>query len=160
MSPKIGMKLDARPYAATSLRPLDRVRMAINVVESQGMRVTLDDDHGVGRHKITGGWIADGPYRPRRVSLLGAICLALQPMSGDTVEGGAACALEVSADWLWGLWDGFQNGVQVSILQGPAGELYLDALRGGHMVFAEVTTECPECGERRHRREHECHACR
>lgn len=160
MSPKIGMALDARPYVARSLRPIDQVRMVANVVESQGMRVALDGEHGVGRHRITGGWIADGPYRPRRVSLLGAVCLVMQPPMSLTVEDGALEALDVSEGWLTGLWHGFHNEADVLLLGGPCRALYLDGVRAGHLLFAEMTIECEACGERRHRSDVVCRGCR
>ena len=159
MSPKIGMRFKVGGYATVTRRPLDRARVAVNVVEAQGMRVVLDGEHGVGQHAITRGWVAEGPHHPRRVSILGAVCLAWQPQEGPTVEAGALEALDVSPDWLRGLWDGFHAGADVEQLTGPSRELYLDGLRAGHLLFAELTTECRECGKRRHKNAPICRGC-
>jgi hypothetical protein len=158
LSPKIGLVIDARPYAAASLRPIDKARMAVNVVESQGMRIALDGEHGVGRNGMTGGWVADGRQRPRRVSLLGAICVVMQPMMALACEEGAAEALEVSEDWVAGLADGFLGEINSDQLRRPSRELYLVGVRAGHLLFAEVTVECAECGMRRYRRDERCGA--
>lgn len=159
MSPKIGLLLDVRSSAALGLRPIDRVRMAIAVCEAGGMKVALDGSHGVVRHRITGNWIARGPWIPPRVGPLGAVCVVDQPMAGDDVEAGAAEALEVSGDWLRGLRDGFEGEACVDLITGPSRELYLDGVRSGHIIFAEVTVECRECGTRRHRRDERCSDC-
>ena len=156
MSPKIGIVVDVRPYAAASGRPIDRARVAVNVVESQGMRIALEGDHGVSRG-FTGGWSADGRQHPRRLSLLGAICFVFQPLGGgDVVEDGAVEALETSRDWVIGLADGFRGDISVPQLAFPSRRLYEVGLRAGHLIFAEVTVECAECGERRYRRDEHC----
>lgn len=160
MSPKIGIAFDARPYAAHSLRPLDRARMAVNVVESQGMRIALDGEHGVGRHGLTGGWVADGRQHPRRVSLLGAICIVCQPPMSLAVEEGVAEALETSEDWVAGLAHGFLGEVDNEQLRRPSRELYLVGVRAGHLLFAETTVECTACGTRRYRQDGPCRICR
>lgn len=160
MSPKIGIKVDISPYAAASMRPIDRVRMAVNVVESDGKRIALDGTHGVGRGSITGNWVADGLQRPRRVSLLGAICLVMQPPIATVVEDGVVEALEMPADWVAGLADGFVGEINVALLGRVTRDRYEVGLRAGHLLFAEVTVECAECGERRYRRDERCPACR
>jgi hypothetical protein len=160
LSPKIGLSVDLRPYAAASMRPLDRVRMAVNVVESDGKRIALDGTHGVGRHGMTGGWIADGLQRPRRVSLLGAICLVFQPPEATVVEAGVAEALEMPEDWVAGLADGFVGEINVAHLVHKSRARYEVGLRAGHLLFGEVTIECAECGTRRYRRDDRCSACR
>jgi hypothetical protein len=160
LSPKIGIVVDARPYLPASMRSIDRVRMAVNVVESQGKAIALDGEHGVDRHGMTGGWVANGRQHPRRVSLLGAICIVFQPPQALAVEEGAAEALEVSAAWVAGLADGFVGEVTVPHLTKLNRELYKVGLRAGHLLFAEVTVECPECGARRYRRDERCSVCR
>jgi hypothetical protein len=154
------MSINVRDYAATSLRPIDRVRMAVNVVTSQGMRIAIDGVHGVGRHGMTGGWIADGRQHPRRVSLLGAVCLVCQPIEALVVEEGVAEALDVHEIWVQGVADGFLGEVNDRALRLPTRELYLVGLRAGHLLFAEVTVECAECGTRRALGDGECALCR
>lgn len=161
VSPRISTRLNAGVFLVPSRRPLDRVRVAVNVVESQGMRVDLGGEHGVGQHSVTRAWIADSAYRPRRLSILGALCYVNQPQAGPDLEHGACEVLEdASPDWVRGLWDGFHGGADLALLAGPSRELYLDGLRAGHLVFAEITVECPECGERRHRRDEICRGCK
>jgi hypothetical protein len=159
LSPKIGIRVDVGAYVAASMRPVDRVRMAVNVVESQGKYIALDGEHGVDRHGMTGGWVANGRQHPRRVSLLGAICLVFQPPQALAVEEGAAEALEVSETWVAGLADGFLGEISVAHLARPSRELYKVGLRAGHLLFAEVTSECAECGARRYRRDDRCAVC-
>jgi hypothetical protein len=167
VSPKIGILIDTRKYAAASLRPLDRARMAVNVVESQGMRVALDlDDHGV-RSVIGGGWVAASRYSPRRVSVLGAICIVFQPSLrtplttiASDLEPAAATALDVAPVWLAGMRDGLDGQADAGPLGDLRRALYLDGLRAGHLLFAELTVECSECGGRRYHREQRCSACR
>lgn len=160
MSPRIGMGLGLWPFAeaASAMRPLDRARAAVLVVEAQGIRVAVGEEHNVGKHEVTHGWVIDRPQL-RTVSLVGAICLALQPVDGDEVEDGAAAALECSVDWLAGLRDGWESDAQTTLLTGASRELYLDGVRAGHLLFGEMTVECRECGERRYVRVESCLAC-
>lgn len=152
MSPRIGTTLVLGPHAqlAAARRPIDRVRAAVAVVEGQGIHVRAGAEHNVGKHEVTHGWVIDRPRR-RSVSIVGAICLAMQPVDGDEVEDAAASALECSADWLSGLRDGWEGDAQTTLLDGASRSLYLDGVRAGHLLFGEVTIECEACGARRYR---------
>jgi hypothetical protein len=161
MSPKIGIVIDTRGYIMpSSLRPLDRLRAACNVAETEGKRIRFDGAHGVARHSVTGGWFALNTLDPRRVSPLGAALLVAQPnRKDDDIIAATAEALNASVDWVWGMWDGFENVVQTGRLQGPSKDVYQYGLRAGHLLFGELTVECIECGERRYRRDLTCHTC-
>lgn len=147
MSPKIGVGLDIAGVAPRSDRPADKIRAALQLVRAQGFRLALGED-GVGRDVRTGGWVADSPYRPRRVGLAGAICLALQPLEGRQADEGAAAALDVSWDWLLGVLDGWDGEAQTTLLEAASRALYLDGIRTGHVLFAECSRECDRCGAR------------
>lgn len=158
LSPKIGMGVNVSGWAPRTARAIDRLRATVATIEGQGMKLSVQREHGVGRHAATGGWVADGPYRPRRVSLAGAVCLALQPPQGLGPEDGAASALDVAPEWMLGVLDGWDGEAQVEPLQGAAREHYLDGLRAGHLIFAELTAECQGCGTRLYRQD-SCRAC-
>jgi hypothetical protein len=155
------MGLDVGAWTPRSQRPIDKLRAAVRAVEDQGLRICLDCDHGVGRHAVTGGWVADTPYRPRRVSLAGAVCLVLQPAQGLVVEEAAAAALDVAWEWFLGALDGWQADPygQASALVGASREHYRDGLRAGGVLFAELTIECSACGARRYHQDPKCGAC-
>jgi hypothetical protein len=155
LSPKIGTSVGVRAYLSPSLRPLDLVRMAANVVEAQGLHVAIDGEHGVQRDAA--GWAAE--RRRKQVSLFGAICLVLQPTGSSEVEAGAAEALNTSPTWVTGLAHGFAGEVDGSWLERFDRGLYLEGLRAGHLIFGEITRECPSCGGRRGRADEECAAC-
>lgn len=157
VSPRISAGIDITGWVPRSLRPLDRVRAAVAIVEAQGLKLSLQREHGVGRHQVTGSWVAEGPYRPRRVSLAAAVCLVLQP-EGLEPEDGAAAALDVAAEWVSGMLDGWDGDAHVEPLQGAAREHYLDGLRAGHVLFAELTSECGGCGGRSYGKD-SCRAC-
>lgn len=156
MSPKIGTSIGVMHYLPASLRPIDLVRMAVNVVESQGLHVALTGDHGV-RRIVSGGWTAEG--RRAQVSLFGALCLVLQPPRSSEVDAGAVEALRSSPTWATGLAHGFAGEVEGSWLERFDRRLYLEGLRAGHLIFGEVTKECAACGVRRGRADGECQAC-
>jgi hypothetical protein len=161
VSPKIGMGIDITSWRPRSRRPLDKLRAAARQIEAQGLVICLDCDHGVGRHEHTGNWLADGRHVPRRVSIAGAVCLALQPVHGLHVEEAAAAALEVSWDWFLGVLDGWGNDPQTVLLEGASQALYRDGVRCGHLLFAELTVECPDCGVRIYHQDGErCRDCR
>jgi hypothetical protein len=159
MSPKISMTVNVGEWTPRSRRPIDKIRAAVKAVESQGIRICLDCDDGVSRHLTTGGWVADSRYRPKRVSIAGAVCLVLQPAQGLTIEEGAAAALDVSWDWWVGVLDGWQADAQSVLLCGASRDHYRDGMRVGSLLYAELTVECVDCGERRNHKEQLCRSC-
>jgi hypothetical protein len=157
MSPKIGTSVSVKHYLPASLRPLDLVRMAANVLEAQGLHVALDGTHGVGRNAVTGGWASD--RRRAQVSLFGAICLVLQPSQSSEIDAGVAEALNMSPPWVTGLGHGFAGEADAAWLERFDRRLYLAGLRAGHLLFGELTKECADCGERRGRGDELCPVC-
>ena len=141
-------------------RPADRLRAAVGLVNAQGIRVRAGiNPQVVARHRITGTWRLESRERPRAASLLGAVCLAFQPLTGGEVQEGAAAALEASWDWICGVCDGFEGEASTILLAGASRALYLDGVREGHLVFAEVHQRCLDCGAWMHRLDSECSAC-
>lgn len=151
MSPRItGPAVPLLSMVPASDRPLDRLRAAVAITEALGPRVVAQDEPGVERGACTGDWRADNERHPRRVSLAGAVCLALQPPhdpaepeASDDAELAAAAALGVRWQWLAGALAGFANEDQRDFLDD---ELYRHGRRAGSVLFAELHTECDRCG--------------
>jgi hypothetical protein len=160
LSPKVGVALEVGELV-TGDRPEDGIRSAVRLADAQGLRVSPADEHGVARHHITGRWFVTTRRHPRAVSVLAAVCLAYQPEDGTEVEEGAAAALDVQADWIRGVLDGWDNDGAASGtgLRGRALERYRDGVREGHLVYAEMHRRCGGCGRWRYHRDVACAKC-
>jgi hypothetical protein len=157
VSPKIAVVIPVARFAPASDRPLDRLRASLQAVESQGIRVRVQDDSGVERSTLGGGWRCVRTAHPRKVSLVGAVCLAMQPQGSSDPEVAAEEALGVTNTWLVGVVDGWENAAPTLRFEDPdAAALYRAAVRCGHVLHVEHTVECPACFERRFPLDDDC----
>jgi hypothetical protein len=133
MSPRIAAAFQV--ILPRSAEPIDRVLAAVGAVKLEGVRLVRHGEcRAVELHAITAGWVVDRRH-PVVVDLLGALLLALQPEGPDAVAGLAA-VLDVSPDWLAGLFDGWNGERDATLLAGPSRLLYRDGLRAGRRLVA------------------------
>jgi hypothetical protein len=162
MSPRIGVVVDLSRLDPGRARAPACLRAAAALCEDRGMRVTRGTDNRVvGRHTVTGRWTYEAGFHPRALGPIAAACVALQPAARPdaTVEEAAAVALEASPTWTLGVSDGFEGDVTDAALAAADRAVYLDGLREGHLLFAELHRRCSLCSGWRYHRARACDGC-
>ena len=157
MSPGVLIDVDVLGWLASLRTPGEKIRAALERCRGQGVRI-LHGDYGV---QVVGdsGWIVDPRRRPAGVNVLGAVCVAFQPLV-STLDPllAAAATLEVTTVFAEGVQDGFDNVLPERPPSRAARRLYLDGTDLGHEIRHELTQRCEACGSR-HFRADACPLC-
>jgi len=149
LSPKSIASVSLLGLTPASDRPLDILRAAFRLALQQGLRVRAQEEPGV-ELAMGGAWRAT--HHRREVNLVGAVAMALQPIPTSREEGAdvaVARALGVTWTWVLGAVDGWGCDPNAQLLTGPDREAYLDGVRAGGLLYAEMTIDCPACETRR-----------
>lgn len=150
MSPRIGTTITLAQLVPASDRPLDILRAACRIAIAQGLRIRAQEESGVALAELGVGWRTT--HHRREVNLAGAVVMARQPeplSREDQADVVAARVLDVTWMWVLGAVDGWSNEPNPQLLTGVDRDVYLLGVRAGGLVFAELTIECPCCGDRR-----------